>query len=339
MERGIVSSNSDAGCRSRLENVIRTGAARPPVQQLTQQQLPHIGVVLVTHNRPELMRRALESILAQDYAGPITVHVVHDRCDLDFSLVRADPFRAVRVLGNSRTPGLAGARNTGILGSSAPLVAFCDDDDSWLPAKLTLQTAALARVPGAAFASTAMVVDYGAHTAVRLAGSDAVRHEDLLRSRMSMVHSSSFLAHREALIGIGMVDETIPNSMCEDWDLLLRATRRQAIVHVDEPLIRVQWGGSSYFYQQWEVKNTAHLWMLDHHRDILSSGVGVGRVYGQLAFGHAALGQRRKALRWAGRSMRANWREPRAVLALAVAAGVVSDKRVLDTLQRRGHGI
>ncbi len=305
----------------------------------TGAHFPHVGVVLVTHNRPELMRRALHSILAQDYAGAITVHLVHDRCMLDPTLARDDPFRAVRVLHNTRTPGLAGARNTGILSAGSPLVAFCDDDDSWLPAKLTLQTAALLRAPGAAFASTAMVVDYGAHTAVRLAGAETIEHADLLRSRMSMVHSSSFLADRQALLRIGMVDETIPNSMCEDWDLLLRASRERAIVHVDLPLVRVHWGRSSYFYQQWGVKNIAHLWMLDHHPDILSSAVGAGRVFGQLAFGHAALGQRRSALRWAGRSIRANWREPRAVLALAVAAGVVSDKRVLDSLQRRGHGI
>ncbi|MDQ6739478.1 MAG: glycosyltransferase family 2 protein [Actinomycetota bacterium] len=326
-----MSSNADAGGHSPSETDIPAGVSGP--------QLPHVGVVLVTHNRPELMRRALDSILTQDYPGPITVHVVHDRCALDFGLVRQDPFREVRVQENSRTPGLAGARNTGIVSSVTQLVAFCDDDDSWLPGKLRLQTTALLQVPGAAFASTAMVVDYGAHTAVRLAGSKAIRHEDLLRSRMSMVHSSSFLADREALIGIGMVDETIPNSMCEDWDLLLRATRHGAIVNVDQPLIRVLWGGSSYFYQQWEVKNVAHMWMLDHHQDIRTNGVGAGRVYGQLAFGHAALGQRRAALRWAGRSIRANWREPRAVLALAVATGVVSDKRVLDSLQRRGHGI
>lgn len=331
MKWGIVSSNTEAGGLSTAEAGGLAGVA--------ETQPAHIGVVLVTHNRPELMRRALNSILAQDYPGAITVHVVHDRCILDSSLIQDEPLRAVRVLQNTRTPGLAGARNTGILSADTPLVAFCDDDDSWLPDKLTEQTAALLRVPGAAFASTAMVVDYGEHTAVRLAGTDAIGHQDLLRSRMSMVHSSSFLANREALLGIGMVDETIPNSMCEDWDLLLRASRQRPIVHVDQPLVRVQWGRSSYFYQQWGVKNIAHLWMLDHHPDILTSAVGAGRVYGQLAFGHAALGQRRSALRWAGRSIRANWREPRAVLALAVAAGVVSDKRVLDSLQRRGHGI
>ncbi len=301
---------------------------------------PHVGVVLVTHRRPELMREALASILGQDYPGPITVVVVHDKCEPDTSLEQDLEQRRVLVVANSRTPGLAGARNTGILVLDAEFVAFCDDDDTWLPGKLARQVASLQASPDAEFCSTSMLVDYGASTSVRLAGKTQVTYRDLLRSRMAMVHSSSFVVRRQALVErIGLVDEDIPNSMCEDWDLLLRAARRRPLVHVDEPLIRVRWGGSSYFYQQWEIKNRAHLWMLEHHRDILDSRVGRGRVYGQLAFGHAALGQRRAAVEWARRSLLSNWREPRAVLALAVAARLVTDHRVVDRLQRQGRGI
>ncbi|WP_246199566.1 glycosyltransferase family 2 protein [Arthrobacter zhaoguopingii] len=301
---------------------------------------PHVGVVLATHRRPQLMRRALESILEQDYPGAITVLVVHDKCDPDESLALEGDRRQVMPVANSRTPGLAGARNTGILGLATDFVAFCDDDDTWFPEKLTRQIAALQDNPEAEFCSTAMSVDYSGTASVRLAGKAEVTYEDLLRSRMAMVHSSSFVIRRDALLStIGLVDEEIPNSMCEDWDLLLRAARRKPILHVDSPLVRVFWGGSSYFYEQWEVKNRAHLWMLEHHPDILSSPVGKSRVFGQLAFGHAALGNRREAFRWAGRSLRANWREPRAVLALGVAGGVVSDRRIVDRLQRHGHGI
>ena len=37
-----------------------------------------------------------------------------------------------------------------------------------------------------------------------------------------MLHSSSFLVWREALVDeIGLVDESLPQSMAEDWELLL----------------------------------------------------------------------------------------------------------------------
>ena len=301
---------------------------------------PDVGVVLATHNRPALMRRALDSILAQDYLGRIFVIVIHDKCELDAGLASVSPRRVVTVKANERTSGLAGARNSGVLALQTPLIAFCDDDDTWYPEKLTRQVAALLSVPEAEFASTAMLVDYEGRQSIRLAGAPSINHEDFLRSRMSMVHSSSFLIDRRALIeGIGLVDEEIPNSMCEDWDLLLRASARQPIVNVDEPLVRIQWGGSSFFYHQWAVKNLAHLWMLERHPDIVSNAVGRGRVYGQIAFGHAALGQSKAALKWAARSLKANLREPRAILAIAVASRLVSAETVVDRLQRKGHGV
>ncbi|MFI8413679.1 glycosyltransferase family 2 protein [Paeniglutamicibacter gangotriensis] len=301
---------------------------------------PPVNVVLVTHNRPTLMRKALESILSQDYPGLIVVTVVFDNAPVDYSLTSTMDIRHVQTVSNSRTPGLAGARNTGILTSNSEYVAFCDDDDTWQRSKLSRQIELLKNHPDSEVVSTAMTVDYDGTESVRRAGKTSVPYEDFLRSRMAMVHSSSLLFRKLALVeGIGLVDESIPNSMCEDWDLLIRASKRHPVLHVDEPLIRVLWGGTSYFYQKWEVKNQAHKWMLENHPDILTSRVGSSRVFGQLAFGYAALKQPKAARNWAFRALRANWREPRAYLAMAVATGLVSDKRIVDQLQRRGRGI
>jgi hypothetical protein len=158
-----------------------------------------------------------------------------------------------------------------------------------------------------------------------------------------MVHSSTFVADRHALLGgIGLLDEQIPGSQNEDWDLALRAARRRSIIHVDRPLVRVAWGDSSYFSHQWESKADSLQWMLERHPDI-SAGKGAcpgaARVYGQLAFAYACLGRRREAGRWAARALRKNWHEPRVPFALAVAAGVVSGDTVLRLLHSRGHGI
>ena len=154
-----------------------------------------------------------------------------------------------------------------------------------------------------------------------------------------MLHSSSFVIRRSALYdGIGLVDESTPQSMNEDWDLLLRAAERRPILHIDEPLVSITWGASSYFAQQWRVRNESQLWLLRHHPAMEKDPVGAGHAYGKLAFGSAALGQRREAIRWAYRSLRANWREPRAYIALAVVAGVPGEF-VMRELNRRGHGI
>jgi Glycosyl transferase family 2 len=301
---------------------------------------PSVGVVLATHDRPQMMRAALASILEQDYPGDIHVALVFDQSEVDTTLAGGGGNRTVSVTDNAGTPGLAGARNTGILGLDADLVAFCDDDDTWMPDKLKTQVAALLSQPGASFCTTAMVVDFDGQQSVRRAGTDRVTVQHLTRSRMAMLHSSSFLARRSALLGpVGLVDETLPKSMAEDWDLLIRAARVAPIVHVDEPLVRITWGASSYFADQWETKNLAHRWLLDRHPEIGSDPVGAGLMYGKLAFGHAALGERRQAVRMAGRSLRARRSEPRAFIAIGVAIGLLSPAWVLQRLNERGHGI
>ena len=66
---------------------------------------------------------------------------------------------------------------------------------------------------------------------------------------------------------------------------------------------------------------------------------GSARVRGQIAFAHAAQGNRRDAARWAAGCARRNPLEARWALAMAVASGVVSPDRVLTKLHEHGKGI
>ncbi len=300
-----------------------------------------VAVVVPTHDRPELLRATLRSVLEQDVDDDLEVVVVFDRQDPDPTLESlGSPGRRVRVVANDRTPGLAGARNTGILATGAAWIAFCDDDDTWLSGKLRAQLERARLHPDSTMVTTAISVVFDGAEHPRRAGTEVVRHADLVRSRMAMLHSSTFLVRREALLGsLGLVDEAIPGSQNEDWDLLLRATRLSPVQHVDEPLVRVLWGRSSHFSRQWQTRVESLEWMLRRHPEIADDARGAARVYGQLAFGSAALGRRRQALRWAGRAVRRRRSEPRAVLALAVASGAVSAERVMSTLHRRGRGL
>ena len=303
------------------------------------QQWPSVTVVIPTHDRPALLRETLRSVAEQGYPGQLDTLVVFDRAEPDEGLSAEFPGLRVTAVRNNRSPGLAGSRNTGILSSQADLVAFCDDDDQWLPGKLEAQISALQREPAAELVSTSIVVRFQEKDSVRLAGTDRVELGHLLRSRMAMLHSSTLLFRREALIdGIGLIDEGIPGGMSEDWDILLRAARRRPIVHVDRPLVRVLWGSSSFFTQRWDLKLSSHEWMLSHHPGILEDRVGAGRVLGQMAFAEAAMGRRRAALRRAGTALRRNWREPRAFLAGLVATGV-PPAAVLSVLHRYGRGV
>jgi glycosyltransferase involved in cell wall biosynthesis len=298
-----------------------------------------VVVVVPTRNRPVLLARAVAGILGQDYDGDLQVLIVVDQDDPATATAGLPEDGRIRVISNTRKPGLSGTRNTGILDSTADLVAFCDDDDEWLPGKLRRQVGGMQVSPDAEFASCSIEVDFEGSRSVRLAGKGVITHEDLLPSRMSMLHSSTFVIRREALVdGIGLIDEDVPGSQNEDWDLLLRASARAPIVHVDEPLVRVYWSARSYFSRDWETKIASRTWMLERHPEIAASPKGSARVYGQIAFAYAASGERRTALSWARRAIGRRWKEPRAYLAVATAAGVPAET-ILRALHKRGRGI
>ncbi|RCG31459.1 glycosyltransferase [Sphaerisporangium album] len=301
---------------------------------------PVVGVVVPTRgDRPQQLRAALHAALAQECPGGVDAVVVVDRGDVAAVTAHVAEVAArwpgrVRVLANRLTPGLPGARNTGIAALGTPMVAFCDDDDVWLPGKLSAQLDALAADPDAEFAACAIEVEYGAHRVTRLAGTGRVTAAHLTRSRMMMVHSSTFLFRRGSI----WPDESAPGGQNEDWDLALRAAARHPIVHVDRPLVRVRWGGSAYV-SRWADRIAGLEWMLARHRGLAADRRGAARIYGQLAFCNAALGRRREAGRWALRAFAARWGEPRVPIALAVALGLVPARSVLSALHTRGHGI
>jgi cellulose synthase/poly-beta-1,6-N-acetylglucosamine synthase-like glycosyltransferase len=52
----------------------------------TSPTAPSVSVVVATRNRPELLRKALGSIAAQDYPGPVELVVVYDQSEPETDL-------------------------------------------------------------------------------------------------------------------------------------------------------------------------------------------------------------------------------------------------------------
>ncbi|MBZ5736899.1 glycosyltransferase family 2 protein [Nocardioides mangrovi] len=301
---------------------------------------PAVTAVIPTFRRPRLALRAVRSVVAQQYAGQVEVVVVADDGDPPALPLDVPPTRSLRVITNHRRPGLAGARNSGIEVASHDHVAFLDDDDYWLPGKLTAQMDLLDRSPDAALVGSAILADDGRRSHERLVPVDPVTHADLLRDRLAGLHSSSLLFRKEALTGaIGMVDEDIPGSYCEDWDLLLRASAVAPIPVVNRPLVRATWTGESYFLGRWEAYAAGLEYLVAKHPDLRRDARGHGAIAGKIAFSRAAAGDRRAAIRWASESLRRDPSQRRSWLAIAVALRLVSADRVVAIAQSRGKGI
>lgn len=306
---------------------------------------PSVSVVVPTRDRPQLVTAAVRSILAQDYPGHVECLVVFDQSephpiDVDDLL---GPRRSIASLRNERSQGLAGARNTGILAASGEIVGHCDDDDEWLPAKLTRQLE-LWRAQDAAIAvASGLTIRQEAGDHDRYAPPRAT-FTDFLHSRVMEIAPSNLLVRRSDLLGpIGLVDEQLPNSFGEDYEWLLRATRHGPVVAVPEPLIIVAWNRPSFYMSRWQAMVDGLRYILDAVPEFAGAPAGLARIEGQLAFAYAALGNRAEAARWALRTFRRGIgpvrAQLRAVGALAVAARLVSADRLVRYVQARGRGL
>lgn len=302
-------------------------------------QTPDVTVVMATRDRPHLLRRAVSSVLAQEGDMEIEVILVFDGTEIDeLTDIPRPPGRTVRAVANSRTPGLAGARNTGIMAARAPLIALCDDDDEWRPTKLARQLPLL-EDPDVVLAATGIEIQSAGGSHERIP-PPTVTFEELLRSRIQELHPSSFILRTDALRGeLGLVDEELPASYGEDYDMLLRAAKVGRIAAIPDPVTVIHWDRTSFFTEKWQGIVDGLGYLLDKHPQFATSRSGSSRIEGQIAFAHGALGDRRRARGWASRAIRHDPRQPRAYLALMVGLGVVSGETVVATLNRRGRGV
>ncbi|MFF3666513.1 glycosyltransferase family 2 protein [Microtetraspora malaysiensis] len=302
---------------------------------------PSVAAVICSRgDRAVFLREAVESIVAQDYPGRITVMVVFDRAEPDESLTElgAGPTREVRVMLSDRRPGLPASRNAGILATDSELVGFCDDDDAWLPGKLTGQVKALRARPRALFASCGAVTMYDGWSAECMWPKPQIAHADLLMSRVKEANADSFLVYRGALLGpIGLFSEEIPGGFAEDYEMLLRAARHSPIVYAHQVGVRVRGHGrTSHFTGDWETIAEANEWLLSTYPEFRAERRGFARVAGQISLAWGMLGRRGAALHWAWRAFLANPLEIRSYVVTALAMRAVSRSWVQRRLNAAG---
>lgn len=105
-----------------------------------------VTAVITTYKRePEIVKRAIDSVLAQTYKH-INIVVVDDS-PADYELrdsvekLVLDHFAEANItyVQHERNLGACAARNTGLSLVNSEFVAFLDDDDEWLPEKIEKQ--------------------------------------------------------------------------------------------------------------------------------------------------------------------------------------------------------
>jgi glycosyltransferase involved in cell wall biosynthesis len=192
--------------------------------------LPAATIVIPTHDRPHLVRRAVASALAQTMAD-IEVIVVDDASAEPVAFEPADP--RLRVFRNERSLGVSAARNVGLEHARGPWITFLDDDDELLPdmVEVSLDAAARTELPGPVAVLSSVEDRSPAGAIIRVCEPIAVpRGGDLFGHRFQQTYTqqtNSLFAPTAVLRAIGGWDGAIKG--LEDDDLLLRLVQECSI--------------------------------------------------------------------------------------------------------------
>ena len=196
-----------------------------------------VSVYMPTKDRLDLVRAAVDSVLAQTYR-PIELIVVNDgstdgtRAYLD-ALVASNPL--VRAIHHDKPLGAPRSRNEAIKASRGAWVTGLDDDDQFKPHRIEalLQFALMLEKMRTPFSAV-----YSQYNTVRgaearpTAKRGSVKLDDLFE--MNSVGNQIFL-RKESMIAAGLFDETLP--AWQDLDMIMRVVAMHGPARIfDAPL-------------------------------------------------------------------------------------------------------
>lgn len=205
---------------------------------------PLVTAVITTYKRkPEVVKRALNSIIEQTYNN-IEIFVIND-CPEDKKLVKelrkmiveSSRNRRVNYIVVENNGGACKARNIAIERATGKYFACLDDDDEWLPEKIELQVQALEKQKGAAIAYCNAILRYVDQ------GKDVTRFVERQKEgdiyfeqiEKNNIGSCSFPMFRtDVLKEVGGFDINMP--ALQDWELYFRVLKKYKAVYVHKPV-------------------------------------------------------------------------------------------------------
>ena len=217
---------------------------------------PMVSVVIPTRNRTRLLRRAVDSVLSQVF-GDFEIVVVVDGPDEEVAaLLQQESDPRVRFHVNPSPLGGAGARNVGVRLARGNWIAFLDDDDLWLPAKLERQMLRLASVGDDVVGFTRLIAraPHGDYLWPRRAPHAGEHISDYLFVRRSLfageggIQTSTIVVPRALLLAYPF-DETLGRLQDTDW------------------LLRVFAAGATYDF----CPDALTIWHIEEHRDSITA--------------------------------------------------------------------
>ena len=200
--------------------------------------MPLITIVIPTQQRPQLVLRALKSVLGQTHQNIEVIVVVDGPDSATIAALRSVNSPRLRVIVNPRSLTAAGARNIGAANARGAWIAFLDDDDEWLPHKLERQLAyANGRGPMLVSCLSRVVSPDCNEIMPELIYDNRMPLDEYLFDRGSLLSSPGFIQTSSYLIPRDLFNRAPfkTDNPHDDWDFVLTLSKRLGIPIVTVP--------------------------------------------------------------------------------------------------------
>jgi glycosyltransferase involved in cell wall biosynthesis len=191
---------------------------------------PLVTAVVTTHNRPELLKRALDSVAVQTYPN-LELTVVDDGSEPDVQNIveqYADVL-PVQYIRNEKSQGACRARNKGIKAASGKFIAGLDDDDCWHKERIEILVKAYSDEYACVTSDTVMV--YPKKEAV-WEKKKVINLDTLLYTNQV---GNQVLVRKDRILEVGGFDPDL--KAAQDYDLWIRLCKAYgSIKNVQRPL-------------------------------------------------------------------------------------------------------
>ena len=202
--------------------------------------MPKVSVVIPTHNRAALLRRAVLSVLGQTVEDFEVVVADDASVDGTCEMVQSIGDRRIKHIRHSHNRGVSAARNSAIAVAAGEYIAFLDDDDEWLPDKLRYQIDhidTLGRNVGAISCGNYEVESSSNRVLAEIRPSLRGDIFEKLLTQGFFSRTSTVLVRASCFRKVGVFDTAFRYG--EDFDMWLRLAREYAFDYVAKPLARV----------------------------------------------------------------------------------------------------
>jgi glycosyltransferase involved in cell wall biosynthesis len=271
---------------------------------------PAISVVMPLHNRAAVVGRAIQSVLDQSHADFELIVVDDGSTDDSVATARAFPDPRVRVIELGRNFGANTARNVAVRDARAPVIAFLDSDDAYLPNKLERVVEEFEAREGLDLLidSFVKVQPPGSKPARVARRNPVISDRELFRTalftRRLWKATPSITVRRDAIERAGMFDQSLKR--LQDFDLLIRLSEFANCASIDELLWVKYWDAGAISGQDSMIP--ANIELCRRHPEFLANPVyrpGLAHALRLSLWRRAKSGDVRGALRDVGDLKRA----------------------------------